>query len=321
MSKIHVFIASLLIALVTLFFSIFSVFAEQHSWNCPSCGRRDNGGNYCGSCGHAAPWMEVVILYSSENNFEYKVENGQAIITRYVGQENEVIVPPTLGGYPVVAIGYCNSSLIPTSNKTMYISLIEDKGYAFAENEKIINVILPEGIERIDHFSFYGCTNLKKINLPASITYLGDCVFNYCMSLTEITLPESITSIPFCTFEGCFNLSNIFLPDSITSIGIRAFCDCSMKTIELPERISYIGATAFASCNKLATITLPPLVTKIDIWTFQNCYQLNSIILSDSIVSIDERAFEGCDQLTLYVPDNSFALEYCKVNEMNYQIR
>ena len=37
-----------------------AAFSEHAPWNCPTpgCGRTGNRGNYCGSCGHPAPWME-----------------------------------------------------------------------------------------------------------------------------------------------------------------------------------------------------------------------------------------------------------------------
>lgn len=43
--------------IVSLLF-IPTAFCEQETWVCPDCGRRDNHGNYCGGCGHPAPWFE-----------------------------------------------------------------------------------------------------------------------------------------------------------------------------------------------------------------------------------------------------------------------
>ena len=37
-----------------------TAFAEHAPWDCPTpgCGRTGNKGNYCGNCGHPAPWKE-----------------------------------------------------------------------------------------------------------------------------------------------------------------------------------------------------------------------------------------------------------------------
>ncbi len=32
---------------------------EKNAWDCPDCGRDNNVGNYCGGCGHPAPWLET----------------------------------------------------------------------------------------------------------------------------------------------------------------------------------------------------------------------------------------------------------------------
>lgn len=38
-----------------------AAFSEHAPWDCPTpgCGRKENRGNYCGGCGHPAPWMET----------------------------------------------------------------------------------------------------------------------------------------------------------------------------------------------------------------------------------------------------------------------
>ena len=40
---------------------------------------------------------------------------------------------------------------------------------AFANNENITKVIIPEGVEEIQYAAFYGCDNLKEIVLPSTI--------------------------------------------------------------------------------------------------------------------------------------------------------
>ena len=37
----------------------FSACGENSVWNCPECGKTENTGNYCGGCGHPAPWLDA----------------------------------------------------------------------------------------------------------------------------------------------------------------------------------------------------------------------------------------------------------------------
>lgn len=89
--------------------------------------------------------------------FSYRVENGKAIITAFEGVATLVTVPATLDGYPVVAIG--------------------ERAF---EGKPIAAVILPEGLEAVGWFAFYGCENLHDITVPTSVTSIGYAVFDGC---------------------------------------------------------------------------------------------------------------------------------------------
>ncbi len=62
--------------------------------------------------------------------------------------------------------------------------------YAFANNDNLVDVILPEGLENIAANAFSDCDNLKKIVMPKSISFIGNSAFADCDSLTEITFQE-----------------------------------------------------------------------------------------------------------------------------------
>ena len=49
--------------------------AEHTAWDCPECGRKGISSNYCGSCGHAAPWLEQEPEGSAEET-ETSTEEG-----------------------------------------------------------------------------------------------------------------------------------------------------------------------------------------------------------------------------------------------------
>ena len=42
----------------------------------------------------------------TQGDYTYTVSNGKATITQYNGADKVVVVPTTLGGYPVTTIGY-----------------------------------------------------------------------------------------------------------------------------------------------------------------------------------------------------------------------
>lgn len=51
---------------------------------------------------------------------------------------------------------------------------------------------------------------------------------------------------------------------------------------------------------------------------FSECSSLPSVSIPDSVTAIGDRAFYGCSNLTLTVGRDSYALQYCKENALNY---
>lgn len=57
------------------------------------------------------------------------------------------------------------------------------------------DVKIPEGVTRIEGYSFHRCDNLTSIEIPNSVTRIGVETFSGCESLTNIEIPDSVTSI------------------------------------------------------------------------------------------------------------------------------
>lgn len=80
---------------------------------------------------------------------------------------------------------------------------------AFADDEDLINVIIPDGIIEIEDSAFWGCPNLTSLIIPNTVKKIGATAFENCTSLTHITIPDSLTKIGRNAFKGCTSLSLI----------------------------------------------------------------------------------------------------------------
>ena len=69
-----------------------------------------------------------------------------------------------------------------------------------------IGDFMPEGINVIDDYTFWGCSSLTAINIPASVSSIGEEAFWSCSSLPSINIPASVTSIAGNAFQGCGSL-------------------------------------------------------------------------------------------------------------------
>jgi len=124
----------------------------------------------------------------SKGFFKYVVKDGKASICSYRGFKRILIVPESLGGYPVARIF----------------------GGVFFGCKRLVRVLLPNSITNIREMAFWGCENLIRIEIPDSATTIGTEAFFGCKSLVEVIIPKSVTSID----EGAFD-------SDVTIVGVK----------------------------------------------------------------------------------------------------
>ena len=214
---------------------------------------------------------------------------------------------------------------------TLPDSLISIGKYAFYQS-RLIYVDLPNNLNVIGERAFSSCQSLTSITLPNGLKMIGDEAFFFCNSLTTIILPDSITEIGINPFGQCSSLQGIRVssshPTLATIDGVlfnkpekRLICYPLAKensTYTVPEGIRVIGDKAFSCSKRLTSVTLPDSLTTIGEEAFSICENLISVTLSDSVTAIGDKAFSNCPNLTLTISRGSYAVQYCKDNNVNY---
>lgn len=163
-----------------------------------------------------------------ENGYTYTVSDGKAYIFEYEGSGGDIVVPRTLGGYPVCGIG----------------------GRAFAGTD-ITSVTVHSGIEYAANEAFASCQSLVSVEFEGEATTLGAGIFAGCSALKSVILPSALTSIPSDAFTGCSSLDNIILPDTLEIIEAYAFYETAIKEITIPASVISIEEGALGG-------TVPP---------------------------------------------------------------
>ena len=164
----------------------------------------------------------------------YVIQNNEAIVTRYVGNDTSVTIP----------------NIIELNGKTYKVTTIEDEAFSCCQYLTIVT--FPSSVTTIGEYAFCYCTSLISIVIPSSITTIEYGTFQGCTSLTSITIPNSVKTISRYSFYECTSLASIIIPSSATEIGYRAFYNCTALTsIYIPKSVETIGEYAFFNCTSL----------------------------------------------------------------------
>lgn len=100
-----------------------------------------------------------------DNLFEFKEINGFIYLTKYLGNDEVVVIPKTYNGKAVIVIGsYC-----------LY-------NYRERGLDKIKQIEIPDTVRMIERFAFYHLNNLVKINMPKYLQIIRQYSFSYCIN-------------------------------------------------------------------------------------------------------------------------------------------
>lgn len=166
------------------------------------------------------------------------------------------------------------------------------------EDSTFKTIKLPNSLFRIEHFAFYGNTQLEKIDIPESVVEVGISAFERCISLEDVILPP-MNRIEETTFNWCGSLKSVYIPEGVTEIGDHAFQHCEDLTyVSLPKSISKIEVGAFWGCGlKFFSVDKSMPLENIEKATFRECHNLESVDLPDAVKKIYPYAFQGCDEI------------------------
>lgn len=266
--------------------------------------------------------------------------NGTCIITKYDGDDENVVIPQTIDGYRVVEIGegvFRRNAAIRSVVVPDGVVDIDDQ--AFSVCTALETVSLPDTLSRIGSNAFAGCTALREINLPQSLTTIRLGAFRNCASLEEIVWPQYVYLLERTTFEGCTKLKFFHIHDGIEYIENSVFLSCpelqvtisdtqpyfeirdgmliekrsqtpvmtlsASAHVEIPHGTTKIEADAFNGNTTLTSITLPDTLEQIGYSAFEGCKNLQHIRLPEGLKMIRDDAFLGCESLqSINIPDS-----------------
>jgi hypothetical protein len=191
--------------------------------------------------------------------------------------------------------------------------------------DKLVSLVLPDGITTIGQYCFYNMANLKTVVLPADLVTIGQCAFQNCSPLEMPEWPETLTTINANAFSGTNLSGELKLPSTVTSLGTSAFRQtagitkadlsnlaitvipnfileraASLQVVVLPDGTISIGSNAFTYCTSLASVNFGDLaeLTTIGGSAFAET-ALASLTLGSTVTTISASAFWSGDNNTM----------------------
>ncbi len=209
--------------------------------------------------------------------------------------------------------------------------------------EPLQDLVIPEGVTKINRGVFSGCSALKSVTIPEGVTEIDAYAFAYCSGMTEVTLPESLKSVGDSAFVGCSSLSSVLFNGSKTLYSFLSVGSNNTPLARAPK--SYAKTWFGGDCGELQwrlndsnqltlsgqgfmepftsssmqawypyrdaifSIVADEGVASIGDYAFYRCTKLTSVQLPDSLQSIGDLAFHSCSKLkSLVLPDSLTSL-------------
>ena len=175
-------------------------------------------------------YLDYYIFKDGESEFVVDDGTYRCGIKAYLGNDTNITIPDKINGIEVASI-----------NERCF------------ENSNIESVTLPSSVTSIEQQAFYGCDNLKSINL-SNVKFIGTEAFTNCPSLTDNIDLSSVDWVAEKGLAGTyFNIVNL---PNCTKTGENAFDSCKAEEIIMNKATS-IGAQAFYNCSNLKTLYIP----------------------------------------------------------------
>ena len=239
----------------------------------------------------------------TEGDWEFKLLNNEAIITKYVGEGGDVVVPESIYGCPVTKLEpriFQYHSGVTSIKIAAKVTEIPDS-FAYAASG-VTEVTIPEGITIIKGSAFQYCDNLKTVNLPSTLEHIESAGFESCKGLKNITLPEGLKTVGNSVFCAS-GIEEITIPASLESAGYHMFWQChSLKKVIFNEGFKTVFGTMFRGCSSLTDVKLASTITKIDEGAFSECASLTELVLPAGLKVIGYIVFYGSPLKEIIIP-------------------
>src|ERR1035437_2561630 len=174
----------------------------------------------------------------TEGDYTYTVAGSNATITGYAGLGGAIVIPATLGGYPVTSIG----------------------NDAYQGWTGLTSVIIPNSVTTIGTQAFQGCTALTSVTIPNSVTSIGIYAFQGCTGLIAAYFSGNAPRMSASVFDSCAPGFTVWYMSGTTGWTNPWYgyptATKTLKTVVVLQ----IGKSTFTVNDASKTLDSPPII-------------------------------------------------------------
>lgn len=224
-----------------------------------------------------AKWLPIEeISYTESLVYQLNEETNTYTIID-VGDESDIIIPPTYNDLPVDRIqGEYGTG-------------------AFARKE-IRSVIIPDSIIEIGQNTFANCNKLESVNISenSALRIIGRNAFSGCSSLKSLYVPKGVEQILDSAFNNCGSIE-FFEVDEVNAfyksdnghlIDINNVLIKGVNNVTVPEGVIKLEEASFRRCSLIDRLYIPTSVNEIGNYFIANS-NINTIFYSGNEASWD----------------------------------
>lgn len=282
-------------------------------------------------------------LYKIEGEWIYSVYDDTAEINSCRRVAGTVLdIPETLGGYPVVSLGWSfindkQAARITQINVPDTLVYFRDKNFITTrwyekQPDGVIylghiamgfkgevfeeKLIIKEGTRVIAGSSFSGEDSLVEVVFPSTLEIICSDAFIACDNLKKINIPDSIKEINNSAFERCVELETIETDNTDAKISRYAFWGTKWEEQQNEDLVSLCGTLlAYTKEGDGQDVFIGDSVKRISEFVFETHENMGIIHIPAGCTEISEWAFQDSSCKGFYVDENN--LSYCSDDKGN----
>ena len=251
--------------------------------------------------------------YNKRQEYPESVYHKSEIIRCLVRAKQDLVIPDSIAGAPVLIIGkktFEGQDNLQKIQLPKYLKSVEDE--AFCNCSGLQAVRFPDTVQKIGAGAFYNCTSLRSVEWGKELEEIKENAFTGCKNLEgTLFLPDSLKCICRDAFSRCASIDSLVLPDSVSELGTYAFLYCvGLKEIKIGKGLSKLSRGVFRGCSRIHELVVPENILLIEEDAFCKCTNLERVYMETGIQRIKNHAFYSCHKLAeIHLPASILSLD------------